>query len=290
MRKKVFLFLFFCLILTTSSKIFASVKIDMESKYAYIGDEVEIALNLSENSGIVGGEISILYPSDKLEYIEGETGEVFDGNISTLGSNEGKVKLVFVGLKIDKIGNMCKLKFKLKDGISSADIPLDINVESIINDKDGKGNVEEVEYTANKGYIKIIKENEIVLPESGNLNVEKQSDASYKITQKDGKEVKYSSSDENIAIVDDDGNVIPKSEGTVKITATYSDGTHDVVTINIPQDSIKEENTIQNEEVNNVGSINFGKYKLIIISACICLIVIFIIIMLLLKKRRKNNG
>ena len=104
--------------------------------------------------------------------------------------------------------------------------------------------------------------------------MQRNDDGNYNISLKNEKNVTYSSSDENIASVDENGNVVPKSAGIVEITATYDDGTQDKIYIDIPEPK-------SNDNDNGIGNVQ-NLILFVIIFGIIC-IVIFII----LKLRKK---
>ena len=127
-------------------KVYASVSIDVKNTYAKIGNEVSLDILFSENSGIVGGELQVLYPSDKLEYINTKSGEVLEGKMFTFSSdNNGKINIVFTGMDIYKTGKVATIYFKVKKDIKDTNIPISVVAKKVINDENNSGNVTDVE-------------------------------------------------------------------------------------------------------------------------------------------------
>lgn len=71
------------------------------------------------------------------------------------------------------------------------------------------------------------------------------------------KNIKWKSSDENIATISSTGEVIAKKTGTVEITATSSNGKTDTIKINIKEEPKLENNTImKNNSIVNTSITN----------------------------------
>ena len=123
----------------------------------------------------------------------------------TWKSSNTKVATVDSSGNVTAVGNgTCKITATTKDGYNksvSSDVTVDIKAESINLDKTS------LEIT-NLGVKEKLKAD--VSPSFSTIN----------------RPVKWSSSDTNVAKVDNDGNVTPVGNGTCKITATTADGTN----------------------------------------------------------------
>ena len=133
----------------------------------------------------------------------------------TWKSSNTKVATVDSSGNVTAVGNgTCKITATTKDGYNksvSSDVTVDIKAESINLDKTS------LEIT-NLGVKEKLKAD--VSPSFSTIN----------------RPVKWSSSDTNVAKVDNDGNVTPVGNGTCKITATTTDGTNKTASCDVKVD------------------------------------------------------
>ncbi len=133
----------------------------------------------------------------------------------TWKSSNTKVATVDSSGNVTAVGNgTCKITATTTDGYSSSgssDVTVDIKAESINLDKTS------LDFT-NLGVNEKLKAD--VSPSFSTIN----------------RPVKWSSSDTNVAKVDNDGNVTPVGNGTCKITATTTDGTNKTASCDVKVD------------------------------------------------------
>ena len=148
----------------------------------------------------------------------------------TWKSSNTKVATVDSSGNVTAVGNgTCKITATTTDGYSSSgssDVTVDIKAESINLDKTS------LDFT-NLGVNEKLKAD--VSPSFSTIN----------------RPVKWSSSDTNVAKVDNDGNVTPVGNGTCKITATTTDGTNKTASCDVKVD-------IKAESIN----FNISSYKI----------------------------
>ena len=216
--------------------------------------------------------------------------------MAAISENDNGIKLACVGENISKNGDLMNLQFKIKSDVKDSIIPLEVEVQKMINDL-GEQNIVDVENVTQNGSIMVISDNEIKTNDE-KIEVKKNENGSYKLENKvDSKKVTYSTSDETVATVDKNGSVIAKKAGEVKITANYEDGTKEEVTINVPE-SVSElsKNVINKDNDENIdeGAVNqvsevsnnkISKKKIVII---ISIVAISLIILFLKIKRKKK--
>ena len=148
----------------------------------------------------------------------------------TWKSSNTKVATVDSSGNVTAVGNgTCKITATTTDGYNksgSSDVTVDIKAESINLDKTS------LDFT-NLGVNEKLKAD--VSPSFSTIN----------------RPVKWSSSDTNVAKVDNDGNVTPVGNGTCKITATTTDGTNKTASCDVKVD-------IKAESIN----FNISSYKI----------------------------
>ena len=148
----------------------------------------------------------------------------------TWKSSNTKVATVDNSGNVTAVGNgTCKITATTTDGYSSSgssDVTVDIKAESINLDKTSLD-------ITNLGVKEKLKAD--VSPSFSTIN----------------RPVKWSSSDTNVAKVDNDGNVTPVGNGTCKITATTTDGTNKTASCDVKVD-------IKAESIN----FNISSYKI----------------------------
>lgn len=116
-----------CLILCISTVFTVSYAASKNRVYAAEitakpGDEIEIPIQISNNSGFMGIALVFSYDSSAMTPISAKRGSIvtsglFDDSIETSQSNEFKV--IWCGSdNIQRDGNLCTLKFKINDSAS----------------------------------------------------------------------------------------------------------------------------------------------------------------------------
>lgn len=233
---------------------------------ASAGEDITVSVNMKNNPkfGLLG--IKVNYDTNKLTYdscsING-----FD-NAMMKGCDPNKDgDIVFYALTIyeeedkllDDTGDIFDIKFKINDDVTE-DIPLELNITDY-----GETANTKLEYNLENGNIKLSNN---IISESVNSKV----DLSKEIP-KEYKEDKiiWKSSNQEIATVDDEGNITFKKDGNVTITATTDDG-----------EVILEKKYRSNKEIKD------NNYKIYIIIGIILIISLVIFIVIKRKKKKKR--
>lgn len=262
------------------SGIYAATNIYIEDINSKPGEEVSVDIKIDNNTGFVGSQIILYYDDTKLDYISCLNGDVVQGKMAMASNNEStkSVKQVVVGTDIKGNGVLLTVKFKVKENVNVSTIPLDIKVQELKNDV-GSDDLVNVEYTVKNGNIllssidnniekekrednkqntldnNIPSSSNISFTENDKINVVEDENGKLYIEFKgdsEGKKIEYKSSDENVAIVDEKGNIIPLSEGTITVTTMVDGKEVDKETVNISNLSKESEAVNENNILRKV--------------------------------------
>ena len=187
-------------------------------------DAFASAIDRPGSSGVTPGELAVFIDNDTLRYTERISIATFTMKVKADASGSGRIGFNFGdGTQMDDQGNEITLgngnaisTVEDTNGnvITGGEIPVFIELNSITINKD--------DFTMEKG-------------STDTLTVTGSPEAAM-----EGKVVRWTSSDDSVVSVDQNGNVTAKGIGTVAITATVDDKTDSVnITVNAPLKGIK---------------------------------------------------
>ena len=186
------------------------------------GTTVTIKLNIANNPefGVLTSRIK--FDNSKLEYVSGKLTGLKSASIKGLDKNKNKgliaVYAISIGDKMSDTGDIATMEFKISDSIKEkTDIPLTLEIVDFGINED-----KPLEYQTKNGIIHINPNTENVTTQTKESLKEKYQE---KIKESNTKEedVTWSSSDDNIAKVDD-GAIEFKEDGNVTIEARDKEG------------------------------------------------------------------
>lgn len=213
------------------------------------GATVKVAINITENPGIVSGKVTVNYDSTALEFVKADflatakgLGDSGDSNLNkpgvyvlVFGKDTATANTTFTGKAFE-------LTFKVLDGATAQEYPITLTTNSKYDflNLDANG----VAFQADNGSI-TLKAKQVavskitVSSKTLNLEVGQTRTLTATVTPDNAtdKTVTWTSSDKNVATVDkDNGTVTAVGEGTATITATAANGKKDTckVTVKVP--------------------------------------------------------
>jgi len=277
------------------SNIFGATNFIVSSPSGNMGKEVSVDVTLKENTGFVGYQMLLNYDTSKLEYVSSKNGDLVNSKFAVLSEDKdkGTVKQACVSNSvISENGQLMTVTFKVKEGITNENIPINLNVQKLINDV-GDADVKNIEYTVSNGNIILEdkKNNVTSISTKELINIIKNENGKISLKLKEGttdKKVIYRSTDETKAIIDEEGNVIPIANGDVKIEALVDNEVIDTITLNIPIEEKTNDKieTKQEKITENTKTLN---KKYIIIVAIVIVIVILLIVFSIKCIKNKNK-
>ena len=211
------------------------------------GATVKVAINITENPGIVSGKVTVNYDSTALEFVKADflatakgLGDSGDSNLNkpgvyvlVFGKDTATANTTFTGKAFE-------LTFKVLDGATAQEYPITLTTNSKYDflNLDANG----VAFQADNGSI-TLKAKQVavskitVYPKTLNLEVGQigtKLTATVTPDNATDKTVTWTSSDKNVATVDkDNGTVTPVGEGTATITATAANGKKDTCKVTV---------------------------------------------------------
>lgn len=206
------------------------------------GDTITVKLKISSNPsfGILG--VKLDYDETKLEYESSKIIGLDNAMMKDATESKGVVTLYAFSIDKDKLmddtGNIFEVQFKiLSDEAEKSKIKLEITDFAI-------DEVETLEYIANDGIVTIEKSKDKVST-SDTVSLKDEIDKS---------KVQWKSSNSDIAVVDENGNVTFKKNGDVTITAT--DGEDIIFQKEYRVDDNKKDDKLNNN-IFIIGCISF---------------------------------
>lgn len=213
------------------------------------GATVKVAINITENPGIVSGKVTVNYDSTALEFVKADflatakgLGDSGDSNLNkpgvyvlVFGKDTATANTTFTGKTFE-------LTFKVLDGATAQEYPITLTTNSKYDflNLDANG----VAFQADNGSI-TLKAKQVavskitVSPKTLNLEVGQigtKLTATVTPDNATDKTVTWTSNNDKVATVAADGTVTAVGEGTATITATAANGKKDTckVTVKVP--------------------------------------------------------
>ncbi len=168
-------------------------------KLTYNNDEISVPLELINNNGFNALGIKITYDTDSLEYIDGNLENLDGYELKGVTENKNHIIVIYAISTVEETlfkgdGVIANLKFRIKE--KAVDSSLKINV---------------TDYGTNENnYLDFFVEN-------GVIRVPKDAKVDEKISIKDDNASNYTTSNEDVAEVDENGEIHFVGEGDVTI-------------------------------------------------------------------------
>ena len=229
----------------------------IESAEGKRGEEVTVKLNLANNPGlrVIAGRI--YFDTDKLEFVSAQVNGLKNADARKTATYTEKLGAVTLnascsGLSVpamDDNGTIMTVTFKIKDNASGT-ATLDLKMNDVVQEED------RIEFTEKDGQITInVPTTGITLSDT---SVSLENGATKKLTatvqpnDATNKTVTWSSSNNAVATVAQDGTVTAVSKGNAVITAKTSNGKTDTctVTVGVPLKSISFKDGITEKTLN----------------------------------------
>ena len=185
------------------------------------GNNVTIKLDIENNPAFGVLTARVKYDNTKLEYVSSELIGIKTSLKGTdKNQSKGIVALYAITLDESKLmknsGEILKIEFKINEEVTE-DIPLELEIVDY-----GISDTKTLEYNKNDGIIHIKSNVDTVSKDKKENLLDKAKEKIKELEKQD--DIKWTSSDENIAIVDKDGNVTFKDNGNVTIEAKDEEG------------------------------------------------------------------
>lgn len=186
------------------------------------GNNVTIKLNIENKQAFGVLTARVKYDNTKLEYVDSEViGLKATLKGSDKNQDKGVVALYAITLDEKKLlkdnGDILKIEFKIKEKVSE-DIPLTLEIVDF-----GISDTKPLEHKEKNGIIHVKTNVETVSKDKKETLYDKaKEEIKDKEISKD--DIEWTTSDENVASVDKDGNVTFKDNGNVSIEAKDKDG------------------------------------------------------------------
>ena len=186
------------------------------------GNNVIIKLNIQNKQAFGVLTARIKYDNTKLEYVNSEViglKAMLKG--ADKSNDKGVVALYAITLDEKKLmkdnGDILKVEFKINENVTE-DIPLNLEIVDF-----GVNDSKALEYETKDGVIHVKTNVETVTKDKKETLFDKAKEE-IKNKEIEKNDIKWTTSDENIATVDKEGNVSFKDNGNVTIEATDSEG------------------------------------------------------------------
>ena len=233
---------------------------------ASAGNNITINLKMDNKQAFGVLTARVHYDKEKLEYVSSELKglkAVLRG--SENNAEKGMVVLYAINLSDGSMkdnGIIMVAEFKIKDNVTE-DVPLEIEIKDFGVDENTP-----LKYETKDGLIKIKKDVQSV----GKDKKENLKDEVIKNSEKKDEEITWSTTDDQVATVDEDGTVTFNGNGNVTVEAKDSDG-----------------NLIYSKDYYVKDKVNNHKYLKYIIGGVIALSIVIVLIILGRKKWKKRK-
>lgn len=267
--KKILLILIsiFSIILLDNVKAKELPTFEVGSYDAINGEEFTIPITLSNNKNCSYLGFKITYDTNSLDYVNSSVNGLKNAQIKDIKINDDNVITLYALTVsedefIDDNGTIANITFKVKDQAKDSKVTIKVTDYGDID-------LNKIDFKSIDGTITIY--NKVEKDDEVNINNE---------LDKDTKVEEWTSSNEDIAQVDNDGNIKFKSDGEVTITGTDSNGNTITKTYKVGD----EEDTKKEKEDKKKFPIN------IIIIASVILIILVIVIIFIFKNNKLKNA
>lgn len=212
-----FMFLLFPIMINADEKTIFS----LDEVTASSGNNVTINLNLQNKQKFGVLTARIHFDNSKIEYVSSELKGLKSGTIKGTDDNndKGLVAIYAISLNQKKLmadnGNILTIEFKIKDDVSG-DIPIELEIVDF-----GVDESKSLDYEKKDGVIHI-KENVKTVPKKSDESAS--SDYKEEAKKNEEDDITWSSTNPEIATVDEDGNVTFNNNGNVTIEAKDKNG------------------------------------------------------------------
>ena len=217
-RKLIFLIilLFPLMVYADSKTIFSLDEVTVSA-----GNNVTINFNLDNNQEFGVLTARIIYDNTKLTYVDSKLTGLKKSPLHGVEHNNDKGLVVVYGITLNEDnlmndnGSILTIEFKINDNVTE-DIPLTLEIKDFGIDENTS-----LEYTTKDGVIHITNNVETISPKESIINKIKEQLKEQGI---DSNELILESSNDEVAIVTEDGNIELKKDGNTTIIAKDKDG------------------------------------------------------------------
>ena len=186
------------------------------------GNNVTVNINIKNKQKFGVLTARIHFDNSKIEYVSSELKGLKNGTIKGIDDNNEKGLVAIYGITLSQKklmsdnGDIVTIEFHIKDNVES-DIPLELEIVDF-----GVDETKSLDYEKKDGIVHI-KNNVETVPKNAEQSIEKK----YKEENKNEnveEDITWSSTDEKIATVDKEGNVVFNGNGNVTIEAKDKNG------------------------------------------------------------------
>ncbi len=217
--RKLFVFIVFFMMFCSQALAEEKTVFSIDKVKAVSGDTVSVSVSMDHNPKFGYLSISVGYDVDQLTYVDCSINGFSNAMMKGCTKNE-KGSVVFYALTIyetddklmDDTGDIFDIQFEISEAVTE-DIPLTLNVTDY-----GRDTKTNLDFEVENASIEIVSD--VIL---GNVN-DSVHLYNEQLEEYEREKIIWSSSDSDIASVDEDGIVTFKKEGDVTIVATTEDG------------------------------------------------------------------
>ena len=198
----------------------SSVMTETPAKFS-AGNNVTINFNLDNNQEFGVLTARIIYDNTKLTYVDSKLTGLKKSPLHGVEHNNDKGLVVVYGITLNEDnlmndnGSILTIEFKINDNVTE-DIPLTLEIKDFGIDENTS-----LEYITKDGVIHITNNVETISPKESIINKIKEQLKEQGI---DSNELILESSNDEVAIVTEDGNIELKKDGNTTIIAKDKDG------------------------------------------------------------------